>query len=571
MAMSALDRTQMKQQLEKTDEKLRQKYQEVVQSLDLDELKHFNKMRYKEMAITDFTEQHPDADKKDIDSYAQCLCNFLQSEARDLKNAKMQKQLRRSNRKSTQVEPPQSAKTQQLTCDNLLTESVLENLNDTFGIPTATEIDTEVSDTFVQALNDTLRDPNDTLSSTFNASELDDTYDANQTLDNSITELKRALQTTNSNQDKPNNKTGGHQSSQGTQKACNAEDDDILCTDTCSGNVKSGSIRCNLCFTWYHTKCVGIKNINSVDAWVCADCRALPKIVKILKTQVATLINTVETLSEKIENKFENLNDRLTTLSNQNKSSSQSCTSSLSDIHQEIQSFRNEMDKKSNTLISKNQLIIDQMKSQPVPVNHAKEDQTNTNSKQKSKKTKQKKANSKHTQKITDSQIVIDVESDSESQTSDSNISTEAETHQNKNTQSQNKASPTPTPAPKSLKRDLVFITGSEILQNINTRYLNKNVRVKSFKGATIDDLKSQLASMDLTRYQNTILHIGGNDIDANISLNSFREKYHALLTSVKSDNNKVTVSGLLPRRGLNIRPFNDSPRDLCKSLDIHQ
>ena len=243
----------------------------------------------------------------------------------------MQKQLRRSNRKSTQVEPPQSAKTQQLTCDNLLTESVLENLNDTFGIPTATEIDTEVSDTFVQALNDTLRDPNDTLSSTFNASELDDTYEANQTLDNSITELKRALQTTNSNQDKPNNKTGGHQSSQGTQKACNAEDDDILCTDTCSGNVKSGSIRC---FTWYHTKCVGIKNINSVDAWVCADCRALPKIVKILKTQVATLINTVETLSEKIENKFENLNDRLTTLSNQNKSSSQSCTSSLSDIHQ---------------------------------------------------------------------------------------------------------------------------------------------------------------------------------------------------------------------------------------------
>ena len=115
----------------------------------------------------------------------------------------------------------------------------------------------------------------------------------------------------------------------------------------------------------------------------------------------------------------------------------------------------------------------------------------------------------------------------------------------------------------------LVFITGSEILQNINTRYLNKNVRVKSFKGATIDDLKSQLASMDLTRYQNTILHIGGNDIDANISLNSFREKYHDLLTSVKSDNNKVTVSGLLPRRGINIKPFNDSLRDLCKSLDI--
>ena len=78
----------MKQQLDKTDEKLRHKYFEVVKSLELEELKHFNKMRYREMAITDFTEQHPDADKNDIDSYAQCLCNYLNSEAKSLKSTK---------------------------------------------------------------------------------------------------------------------------------------------------------------------------------------------------------------------------------------------------------------------------------------------------------------------------------------------------------------------------------------------------------------------------------------------------------------------------------------------------
>ena len=66
MAQSNVNKTEMKQQLDKTDEKLRHKYLEVVKSLELDELKHFNKMRYKVMAITDFTEQHPDADKNDI-------------------------------------------------------------------------------------------------------------------------------------------------------------------------------------------------------------------------------------------------------------------------------------------------------------------------------------------------------------------------------------------------------------------------------------------------------------------------------------------------------------------------
>ena len=53
MAQSNANKTEMKQHLDKTDEKLRHKYLEVVKSLELEELKHFNKMRYREMAITD--------------------------------------------------------------------------------------------------------------------------------------------------------------------------------------------------------------------------------------------------------------------------------------------------------------------------------------------------------------------------------------------------------------------------------------------------------------------------------------------------------------------------------------
>ena len=144
----------------------------------------------------------------------------------------------------------------------------------------------------------------------------------------------------------------------------------------------------------------------------------------------------VETLTEKNDRKFDNLNDRLTTLSNQNKSSSQSCTSSLTDIHHDMKTFRTEIDKKSNSLLSKSQLIIYQIISQPVPVNHAQPVQTNDKTKQTSQKTKrdndkESKENSKQQQSTTAMPIVIDADCDIEPQNSFSNNSPGSETHQN--------------------------------------------------------------------------------------------------------------------------------------------
>ena len=88
------DPIEIKQKLENIGESLRQKYLEVLKSLDLEELKHFNKSRLKTMAIADFTEQLPDADKKVIDSHAQCISNYLQNEAKSLKSAKLRNQVR---------------------------------------------------------------------------------------------------------------------------------------------------------------------------------------------------------------------------------------------------------------------------------------------------------------------------------------------------------------------------------------------------------------------------------------------------------------------------------------------
>ena len=93
-----------KQQLEKLDDILREKYLDVVRSLDLDDLKHFNKGRYKKMIMTETAEEkrETNADKIDIDFYAQCISNHLHSEAQRLRTQKIAKpQHKMSKRKST--------------------------------------------------------------------------------------------------------------------------------------------------------------------------------------------------------------------------------------------------------------------------------------------------------------------------------------------------------------------------------------------------------------------------------------------------------------------------------------
>ena len=189
-----------------------------------------------------------------------------------------------------------------------------------------------LSETFLNVLSTTLQNPNDTLNSTFTASHLDATYDSNQTLDDSVTEQKRVAQTQDTVK---NNDKGKHSKSKPKDKptpekenfCIDSTKEEIICNDSCFGDTNSAFIRCNLCFVWYHTNCVGIDDLDCVEAWVCADCQTLPRTVKSLKIQMETLFETqanffkaFTVFSEKMDKKFENLNDRLTVISSQNKS-----------------------------------------------------------------------------------------------------------------------------------------------------------------------------------------------------------------------------------------------------------
>ena len=62
----------------------------------------------------------------------------------------------------------------------------------------------DISDASMTALDNSLQDPDLTLSSTFSASELDGTYDS---FDKSASELKRAVQTEDKTKLKPKRQT----------------------------------------------------------------------------------------------------------------------------------------------------------------------------------------------------------------------------------------------------------------------------------------------------------------------------------------------------------------------------
>ena len=536
----------IKEQLEKLDDVLRKKYLDIVRSLDLDDLKHFNKCRYKKMIMTDIAEKIPSADKKDIDSYAQCISNNLQNESKRLKSQKIAKsQHKLSKRKSTLRDRMKQD-------DNNIVINLDTSENQTEAEHHPESNQNELTNSILEKLDKTF-DVNDTLSSTITVTCLDETYE--EPLDDSITQLKTVNQPQTMTKPNQNVTTIDDQMASKQSEDTEPSECDTSCISGCAKNISSPSLRCNICMVWFHTDCVGISNIDDVGAWVCANCRQLPKTVQQMKSQLEILtkstcqiLNTIGKLSDDLDTKFSNLNDRLTSIANQNKTNSQSSTASLSAISHEIKDFRNEVDRKTNTILSKSQTILDKVKIST--------DLGNGNRKNQTESAQAKSSNDQTVQ----NQTMHTTETNLGDTRPDINTN-RAESTTNDASRNLNLQNTQPGTIPK---RELTFLTGSCLLKNIKSRFLHEKTRIKTFRNAKIAQLKETLTKMDLRRYKSIVLHIGGHDIDAEISFTSFREDYQSLLTILKHSGCKTFVSGLLPRGGTNMNSFNEILKELC-------
>lgn len=569
--------------LNEVDESLRTKYIEIVQSLTFEELKRFNKVRYKNLVKSDIMEILPETETKDAENTAHYISNALNNEAQRQKGIKRklktttnsrQKQTTKNkgrnvanqNKETENTESSEMAsKTTSSASETTLSESVLREMDIPMEEHGSTSNENELSDTFLQDMDSTLQDPNFTINSTVTMSQIDDTYETNNLSDDSVTELKTAVQSNQKRKKKKKTKSNKQSTQEVNQTTQNVEECEITCIENCSNENDTESIRCNLCMSWFHTDCVCITDIDSVGAWVCAKCRKLPETVKIMKTHIETLLDStmsifekLNSFSEKIDNQFGQLNDRITVLANQQKCSNQTGTSSLADIRQDIESFRTDMDKKTNAILSKSQSLYDRVKLTPDLARNSLETPNNQI------KSIQEKAIQTSTENKQGTNTNQTVQNKLPPNLNSERVTANIKSKVNSQPQVQNVQSKTEPEKPK-----LTFITGSCILKGIETKFLDETVRVKSFKNAKIEDLHGALTKMDLSRYKTLVLHIGGQDIDTKISPNSFKEKFKSLLDFLTQKDCKIIVSGLLPRGGVNIKPFNAIIQDLCQPLNI--
>ena len=65
--------------------------------------------------------------------------------------------------------------------------------------------------------------------------------------------------------------------------------------------------------------------------------------------------------------------------------------------------------------------------------------------------------------------------------------------------------------------------------------------------------LKYKLTNYNIENCKNVILHIGGTDAENVKDLDTFCDDYISLLESLVEDDRFTIVSGLLPRRGIDL------------------
>ena len=122
---------------------------------------------------------------------------------------------------------------------------------------------------------------------------------------------------------------------------------------------------------------------------------------------------------------------------------------------------------------------------------------------------------------------------------------------------------------PKKPINQSTLLVGSSILKGVKVNDLNKNTAVRSFSGATIHKLENRLNQYDTNKCETMIIHVGGNDADEGLDLDSFRAAYSSLLDKVSRDNRRIIVSGLLPRDSVDLNPFDACLKTLCETKHV--
>ena len=534
------------QRLLNAEESLKEKHISIINGMSQTELKQFRKYEYKKTIMSEMGDLLLDFQKKQYDQTAQCVVNFLYSEVQSL------------------LRKPQLTEA----TTNLLSDTLLHDLDSTLETESVTDVCQSNSDQHLETGADNSEQTNE------NALDLND----------SITKLKEFAST-----ETHCPTSSGYDKSEPANPNKNAK-----CCDVCkvksTTKKKYDEIRCSFCMEWYHELCVGIKKDDPIGLWVCLVCRNVPKDLKkdinsiqheIEKIKKCTLsaVSAITGLATKLEQNIGSLKDQLTAVSRQINSKDLCISESIENLQTTTNNLKSSMEQKTNQIFNKSTAVYDKLKSHtetlktitctsPKPQSV---DQTKSVKQQSIPKAKNSKNNTNP--KSTTSVIIRKPTSKTKSsRLFNSQINTNKLLKQNQSMAStkfsNEKDDPIDLTEKKYIKQSTLLV-GSSILKGVKTNELEPNVTVRSFSGATTVTLKDKLSNYNIENCKTVILHIGGNDADNGKDLDTFCDDYISLLESLAEDDRHIIVSGLVPRRGIDLEPYNEQLKSLCDENNI--
>lgn len=538
------------------EDSMKDKYTEIIRRMSHVELKQFKKSEYKTMVLDEITKILPDISKQRLDETAQCVSNFLQTE--------VQEQLRRKSRQSAMYNT-----------DTDLSETVINDLDTTLEPAENVSVPDHVNN-----------GDDDTSDDTSESESEQNTIGDHTSFDDSVTLLKQVATDEPKNTEDSGADKNEHKRSTKSTKCC----------DTCkvkpTSKRKYSEIRCSLCVQWFHETCVGITDDEPIGIWLCQSCRDIPTSIKQnvssmkneindLKECTKNILKAVQDLSTKVENSFGCVNDRITSLITQINGKDICISESIESLQGTANNIKTSLDRKSCTILNKTTAVLDKIKSKTETTTTTTKTTSNKQSADKnimtpknmSASTSETKATRSNTNSAQNKRLK---KPKPKRPTQNKNIG-KPKASQKGNQYSSQTAQETDdeidqidlTTSPKKSINQSTLLIGSSILKRVRTNELNSDTTVRSFPGATTVTLKDKLEHYDIDSCKTVILHIGGNDADNGDDIDTFCDNYIALLESLASDDRRLIVSGLLPRKTVNLEPYNEQLRSLCAENDI--
>ena len=111
-----------------------------------------------------------------------------------------------------------------------------------------------------------------------------------------------------------------------------------------------------------------------------------------------------------------------------------------------------------------------------------------------------------------------------------------------------------------------MLIIGSSILQRISTRGLRRGVKVKTMRGAQISDIRMELLSMNVKKYDNIIIQGGGNDVSNNRDIEEIEDDFVGIIeeTRKRSPGTKLYLAEVTPRCDADVTEINSMMRGIA-------